>query len=61
MTSGAGAEPRPEVEPPRLGFAGVGWIGRNRLEAVAASGAARIAAICVPSREAAEAARAVSP
>jgi len=33
---------------PRLGFAGVGWIGRSRLEAVAASGAAEIAAVADP-------------
>jgi predicted dehydrogenase len=30
---------------PRLGFLGVGWIGRHRLEAVARAGAARVAAI----------------
>ncbi len=27
---------------PRLGFAGLGWIGRSRLDAIAASGAAEI-------------------
>ncbi|HYG21557.1 MAG TPA: Gfo/Idh/MocA family oxidoreductase [Verrucomicrobiae bacterium] len=30
---------------PRLGFLGVGWIGRNRMEAMAASGAIEITAI----------------
>jgi predicted dehydrogenase len=30
---------------PRLGFAGVGWIGRHRLNAVAASGTAEVVAI----------------
>ena len=30
---------------PRLGFLGVGWIGQNRLEAVARSGAAEIACV----------------
>ncbi len=30
---------------PRLGFLGVGWIGRNRLEAIARSGVAEIAVI----------------
>jgi predicted dehydrogenase len=30
---------------PRIGFLGVGWIGRNRLEAVAASGVAQVAAV----------------
>jgi predicted dehydrogenase len=34
------------LEPPRLGFLGVGWIGRHRLDAVAASGAATVAAVC---------------
>jgi predicted dehydrogenase len=33
---------------PRLGFLGVGWIGRNRLEAIERSGVAEIAAICDP-------------
>jgi len=33
---------------PRLGFAGLGWIGRNRLEAIAANGAAEIAAVADP-------------
>jgi predicted dehydrogenase len=30
---------------PRLGFLGLGWIGRDRLEAIAASGAATVAAV----------------
>jgi predicted dehydrogenase len=30
---------------PRLGFVGLGWIGRNRLEAIAQAGVAEIAAI----------------
>jgi predicted dehydrogenase len=30
---------------PRLGFVGLGWIGRNRLQSVAAAGVAEIAAI----------------
>lgn len=33
---------------PRLGFLGVGWIGRNRLEAVEASGVADVAAVADP-------------
>jgi predicted dehydrogenase len=36
---------------PRLGFLGAGWIGRHRLEAVAKSGLAEIAAIAEPSPE----------
>lgn len=41
----------PKIGRPRLGFLGVGWIGRHRLEALAASGAVEIAAIADPSRE----------
>lgn len=33
---------------PRLGFLGVGWIGRNRLEAIARSGFAEIVAVSDP-------------
>ena len=43
--SGAAADLVASSHPPRLGFLGVGWIGRNRLDAVAQSGAGRIAAI----------------
>jgi predicted dehydrogenase len=34
---------------PRLGFLGVGWIGRHRMEAIAASGVAEVIAIADPS------------
>jgi predicted dehydrogenase len=33
---------------PRLGFAGAGWIGRDRLEAIRASGVAEVAAVADP-------------
>jgi predicted dehydrogenase len=33
---------------PRLGFLGVGWIGRNRLEAIERAGVAEVAGICDP-------------
>jgi predicted dehydrogenase len=36
---------------PRLGFLGVGWIGRSRLEAIERSGAATVAAIADPGVE----------
>ncbi|MGI8546076.1 MAG: Gfo/Idh/MocA family protein [Gemmatimonadaceae bacterium] len=36
---------------PRLGFLGVGWIGRHRLEAIARSGFAEIAAVADPAPE----------
>src|SRR5688572_9723884 len=45
---------------PRVGFLGVGWIGRNRLEAVAESGLVQIAAVCDPVEENAAAARRVA-
>ncbi len=34
---------------PKLGFAGVGWIGRHRMEAILSSGLAQAAAIAEPS------------
>lgn len=37
------------ANPPRLGFLGTGWIGRNRLEAIRRSGAGAVAMICDPS------------
>jgi predicted dehydrogenase len=37
--------PSPAPRPPRLGFLGVGWIGRHRLRALLEAGAARAAAI----------------
>ncbi len=46
---------------PRLGFVGVGWIGRHRLDAVIARGHAAIAAIADPSRERRDAAVAAAP
>jgi predicted dehydrogenase len=43
---------------PRLGFLGVGWIGRNRMQAIAASGAAEVVAVAdVDGSVAADAAR----
>jgi predicted dehydrogenase len=41
-----------QVASPRLGFLGVGWIGRNRLEAIVASGVAEVAVIADPVQEA---------
>jgi len=34
------------LTPPRLGFVGLGWIGAMRLQALAAAGAAEVAALC---------------
>jgi predicted dehydrogenase len=55
------AAPSPSSRLPRLGFLGVGWIGRNRLEAVASSGLAKVAAIADAAPEVAAAAQAVAP
>lgn len=46
---------------PRLGFLGVGWIGRHRLEAIARSGLAEVAAIADPSGDSIAAAHALAP
>lgn len=46
---------------PRLGFLGVGWIGRNRMEAILGDGLGEAIAICDPSPEMMEAARAIAP
>lgn len=44
-----------------LGFLGVGWIGRNRMEAMLATGNANAAAICDPNSEMAQQAHALAP
>jgi predicted dehydrogenase len=46
---------------PRLGFLGVGWIGRHRMAAVAASGSAVIAAIADPRKAAVREAAQLAP
>jgi predicted dehydrogenase len=46
---------------PRLGFLGVGWIGRHRMEAIAQSGVAEVAAIVDPVPENARSALAAAP
>jgi predicted dehydrogenase len=46
---------------PRLGFLGVGWIGKNRLEAVAESDAADIVMVADPMPSALRAASAAAP
>jgi predicted dehydrogenase len=44
-----------------LGFLGTGWIGRNRMEAMLATGEATAAAICDPNAEMVEQARQLAP
>ncbi|MCM0000279.1 MAG: Gfo/Idh/MocA family oxidoreductase [Erythrobacter sp.] len=46
---------------PRLGFLGTGWIGRHRLEAIAATGAAEIVALVDPAEDCAREALALAP
>ncbi|HEX8156543.1 MAG TPA: Gfo/Idh/MocA family oxidoreductase [Solirubrobacteraceae bacterium] len=46
---------------PRLGFLGTGWIGRDRMRAVAASGVAEVALLADPSTERLQAAAADVP
>ena len=49
------------VTKPRLGFLGVGWIGANRLGALARSGLVEVSALADPVREAAERRRSTRP
>ncbi|MBA4785638.1 MAG: Gfo/Idh/MocA family oxidoreductase, partial [Rhizobiales bacterium] len=49
------------TRPARLGFLGVGWIGRHRMEAILASGAAEAVAVADPSPEMAAEARKLAP
>jgi len=51
----------PGTKKPRLGFLGTGWIGRNRLEAIADADVAEIVAISDPSEEMVTAAKALVP
>ena len=48
MSLAVESAPRSRPRRPRLGFVGVGWIGRHRLEAVADSGLIEVAAIADP-------------
>ncbi len=57
MTAGPTVPSAAATGQARLGFLGVGWIGRHRLEALLASGAARVIGVADPAAErAAEAA-----
>lgn len=49
------------LQKPRIAFLGVGWIGKNRMEAVAREGHAEIAGIADPSAENLEAALVSAP
>jgi predicted dehydrogenase len=52
---------RPEPARPRLGFLGLGWIGRQRMQVLRASGIAEVAAVLDPCAEACTAALADAP
>jgi predicted dehydrogenase len=52
---------RASVARPRLGFLGVGWIGRHRMKAILETGAAEIAAIADPSPQMAAEAGLLAP
>jgi predicted dehydrogenase len=54
-------KPRTQTSKPRVGFLGVGWIGRHRMEAIAATGAVEIAAVADPSAEMAAEAGKLAP
>jgi predicted dehydrogenase len=59
VLGGHGSPDAPRL--PRVGFLGVGWIGRHRMEAIARAGSAEIAAIADPSAEMLRAAAASAP
>lgn len=54
------SSPSTRIERPRLGFLGVGWIGRHRMEAIAASGIVDVAAVADPSAECVASAKAAA-
>jgi predicted dehydrogenase len=54
-------EPHAGPRPPRLGFLGLGWIGLHRMEAIARSGAATVAAVCDMNQAAVAQALALAP
>lgn len=57
----AHAEPPAQARAPRLGFLGVGWIGRSRMQSVLGSGAATAAVIADPDPHVRAAAAADAP
>lgn len=61
MSPMASREARADMPRPRLGFLGVGWIGRQRMQAVIAPGAVEPVALADSSPEMAEAAHSLAP
>ncbi|HYE51630.1 MAG TPA: Gfo/Idh/MocA family oxidoreductase [Azospirillaceae bacterium] len=60
-TMPAAAAPRAVDARPRLGFLGVGWIGRHRMQAILEAGCAEVAAVADPSPDMAEEACRLAP
>lgn len=62
MTSQAAAQSAPDLDRrPRLGFVGVGWIGRHRMQAILDSGQAECVALADPSPDCLNEAAALAP
>lgn len=63
MSETLAAKPASKIQgvKPKVGFLGVGWIGRHRMEAIAATGAVEIAAIADPSPDMAAEAGKLAP
>ncbi|GEO14777.1 Gfo/Idh/MocA family protein [Microvirga aerophila] len=59
--SGAQIPPLASLRRPRLGFLGVGWIGRHRMQAILATGMVDVVAIADPSAEMAAEAGLLAP
>ena len=60
-TSTSEQTPRSALRAPRVGFLGTGWIGRHRMEEIAADGRAVVAGVCDASSDAAAQAAAGAP
>jgi predicted dehydrogenase len=61
IVTGRTAAPAAALDRPRVGFLGVGWIGRHRMEAMLATGAIEAAAIADTSPDCVAAAAELSP
>ncbi|HEV7799830.1 MAG TPA: Gfo/Idh/MocA family oxidoreductase [Burkholderiales bacterium] len=61
LANGAEVSVTAALRRPRLGFLGLGWIGRNRMEAIAADGCSEIVALADASEDAIANAHALAP
>jgi predicted dehydrogenase len=55
------APPEPAVRRPRIGFIGAGWIGQNRMKAIAQQNSSELVGIVEPNSAMATAAREIAP